>query len=271
LLQASNHYLQRGTMTTAEEETRKGDHNVISLFIVETLGQIKFWKVIAPYYCEFFGAMMLTLVIQLSAGQNHMLAPLAIGAVLMSMIFTYGHLSGGHFNPAVSLAAMVRGKLSIVCCLLYIVAQVVGAISGSAIGYWALPSTLDSVKPGYADGEEGSAFVLELIFTFALATTVLNTATTVSCGENSFYGLAIGFVVLSGAVSTGSISGAVFNPAVGTGLLAVAGEGRGLWLYWLGPMTGGFLAGVMFHIVNTGENDVALGKPAEMEENLLMS
>ena len=60
---------------------------------------------------------------------------------------------------------------------------------------------------------------------------------------------------------------AVFNPAVGTGLLAVAGEGRGLWLYWLAPMTGGFLAGVMFHIVNTGEYDVALGKTTEMDVN----
>jgi len=249
-----------------EEDT--GNHNVISIFIHNTLGRFKFWKIIAPFFCEFFGTLMLTMVVQLSVGQDSALAPLAIGAILMCMIFAYGHLSGGHYNPAVSLAVMVRGKISIPAFFFYVVSQVIGGITGSAIGEFVLTKhDVTSAIPGYTDEGESAAFLVEFIFTFALATTVLNVATTVSAGENSFYGLAIGFVVFSGAVSVGSISGAVFNPAVGTGLLAIAGEGRGLWLYWVAPMLGGFSAGLMFHIINSDENDLALGKETEININ----
>lgn len=245
-----------------------GNHNVISLLIVKTLGRFGFWKVIAPFYCEFFGAMMLTMVVQLSVGLGQPLAALAIGSILMCMVFTYGHLSGGHYNPAVSLAVMIRGKISITTFFGYLLSQVIGGICGSGIGEFALDKyDLVSAIPKYVDGDDGVAFLLEFIFTFTLATTVLNTATTVSAGENSFYGLAIGFVIMCGAISVGDITGAVFNPAVGTGLLLIAAEGRGLWLYWVAPMLGGFTAGVMFHIINSDEDDLVLGEGHEIDVN----
>jgi len=256
-------------MTTSEEALRKGDHNVISLAIVNLVGKSTFPKLIAPFYAEFFGTMMLCLVVGLS--NLSALAPFAIGSILMCMVFTYGHLSGGHFNPAVSLAVMMRGKISPLYFVLYTVSQVIGGLAGVGIAHYALASedfllknTIKTPLPTIAV-DEGPAFLLEFIFTLALCTTVLNTATTVSVGDNSFYGLAIGFVVLAGAVSVGGLTGGVFNPAVGTALFIVRGDtAEGLWRYWVAPMLGGLVAGIMFHIVNSDENDITFGKSSEI-------
>jgi len=247
-----------------DEAIRKGDHNAISIFIVKLVSKTTVPKIIAPFYAEFYGTMMLTLVIAVSAGLGKELAPLAIGLMLVCMVFTYGHLSGGHFNPAVSFAVMIRGKITPLRCLLYTIFQVLGGICGVALGRYVLPEGQNTPVPKYQENELNAAITAEFFFSMALSTVVLNTATTVSVGPNSFYGLAIGFVVVSGAICVGDISGAVFNPAVGTGLLIVAGEVRDLWLYWVAPLCGGFVSGVMFHIVNSDENDITFGKVTEI-------
>jgi len=248
---------------TPDEAIEKGDHNIISLMIAKLVSKTTLPKILAPFYAEFYGTMMLTLVIALTVGQNAPLAPIAIGSILMGSVFTYGHLSGGHFNPAVSFAVMIRGKLTPLRWVFYAISQVTGGICGAALGQYILPEGVDTPVPGY-NNELPSAFAAEFFFSLALATTVLNTATTVSVGQNSFYGLAIGLTVLAGAISAAGISGAVFNPAVGTGLLAIAGEGSDIWFYWLAPMCGGFVAGVMFHLINSDENDIAFGKAEEI-------
>eukprot|EP00592_Proboscia_alata_P006752 CAMPEP_0194356368 /NCGR_PEP_ID=MMETSP0174-20130528/4036_1 /TAXON_ID=216777 /ORGANISM="Proboscia alata, Strain PI-D3" /LENGTH=305 /DNA_ID=CAMNT_0039125931 /DNA_START=84 /DNA_END=1001 /DNA_ORIENTATION=- len=253
-----------GKGQTPDEAIEKGDENFISLMIVKLVSKSTLPKTLAPFYAEFYGAMMLVLVITLTAGRSE-LAPLAIGSILMVMVFTYGHLSGGHFNPAVSFAVMMRGKLTPLRWVFYAIAQVIGGLCGAALGDHILPDGVDGPIPSYPDNELGSAFAAEFFFSFALCTTVLNTATTVSVGQNSFYGLAIGFTVLAGAITVGDISGAVFNPAVGTGLLVIAGEWSDIWFYWLAPMFGGFVAGVMFHLVNSDEDDIVFGKATEIK------
>jgi len=253
-----------GESQTPDEAIKKGDHNVISLMIVKLASKTPLPKMLAPFYAEFYGTMMLTLVITLSGGMDSLLGPIAIGSILMSMVFTYGHLSGGHYNPAVSFAVLIRGKLTPTRWVFYALSQVIGGICGAALGKYILPEELDTPVPGYNDNQLGPAFAAEFFFSLALSTTVLNTATTVSVGQNSFYGLAIGFTVLSGAIAVGDICGAVFNPAVGTGLLVIAGKGSDLWVYWLAPMCGGFVGGIMFHLINSDENDIVFGNATEI-------
>jgi len=253
-----------GKSQTPDEAIERGDHNIISLMIVKLVSKTPQVKILAPFYAEFYGTMMLTLVITLAVGMNSTLAPLAIGSILMSMVFAYGHLSGGHYNPAVSFAIMIRGKLTPTRWFFYAMSQVIGGICGAALGKYILPEEFDTPVPGYDEDQLGPAFAAEFFFSLALSTTVLNTATTVSVGQNSFYGLAIGFMVLSGAIAVGGVCGAVFNPAVGTGLLVIAGKGSDLWVYWVAPMCGGFVGGIMFHLVNSDENDIVFGNATEI-------
>mmetsp|Transcript_9416 Transcript_9416/g.14100 ORF Transcript_9416/g.14100 Transcript_9416/m.14100 type:complete len:293 (+) Transcript_9416:93-971(+) len=250
------------TFITADEAMRRGDHNTISLLLVKMVQRTNATKgtqAIAPFFAEFFGTMMLTLVIALTAGKE-VLAPLAIGGILMSMIFTYGHISGANYNPAVSLAVLVRGKITSAVFGGYVLSQLLGGICGALFAKLIVfedSSNLVDLPLPSPSIEVWKAFLLELVFTYTLCTTVLNTATTTSIGPNSFYGLAISFVVMAGAVASGGYSGAVFNPAVAIGLYTAHGttDGGMLWLYWIAPMMGGIISGIMFHILNSSENN----------------
>jgi aquaporin Z len=166
-------------------------------------------------------------------------APLAIGFTLMVLIYATGHLSGAHLNPAVSLGALLRGALSAGDFVAYVIAQLVGGALGAA------PETAKAI-------EVGPAFLVEAVFTFILVYVVLNVATSKDTEGNSFYGLAIGSVVVVGAFTVGPISGGGFNPAVALGL-AVHGDfaWSSLWLYFLAPLVGGALAALAFRALNT--------------------
>lgn len=242
------------TQITAQEALKKGNHNTISLLLVQ-LVPTSLCQAIAPFLAEFFGTMMLTLVIALSVAHSEVLAPLAIGAILMCVIFTYGHLSGAHYNPAVSFAVWARGRITTLACVGYIIFQCLGAVVAGYIAQYIFEDSGDEVPLPAPSVNYNQAFVLECVFTYCLCTTVLNTATTDSIGPNSFYGLAIGFVVMSGAVASGGYSGAVFNPAVACGLFSANGVVDGLGLYWLAPMTGGLASGILFHVMNSEENE----------------
>ena len=207
---------------------------------------------------EFIGTFFLCFSIALSAGHGADLAPLAIGATLMVMIFALGHVSGAHFNPAVTVAVGIRGKIAWSEAIFYIIAQLIGAFVAGGVAYGVLndfetcfAGKIPCKEGGYPskpdDVGAGFALVVEAIWTFALVTVVLNTATTKAQENNSFFGLAIGLTVFAGAVSAGKISGGAFNPAVGTGLPAVHGIGKDIWIYWLGPMTGACSAALVFN------------------------
>lgn len=203
------------------------------------------------YLTECIGTFFLVLTIGLTAVGGVAMAPLAIGSALMIMVYMGGHISGGHYNPAVSLAVMMRGKLESRELVPYWVSQVVGALLAAAVVYAILGSTF-APAPG-ADATTLGALLIEFLFTFALCLVVLQTATSAATEGNSFYGLAIGFTVMVGAFSGGGISGGAFNPAVGIGPIlmhAIAGDGSfsNIWLYLVGPLLGGAVAALVFKI-----------------------
>lgn len=182
------------------------------------------------------------------------LAPLAVGLSLAVMIFAFGHISGGHFNPAVTLAVFIRGGIDYLSALEYAVSQLVGAFLGAAIqkeifrAAHADQSLTTTYPQSATNAPFGTALICEAMITFALAIVVLNVATTKAQEKNSFFGLAIGMTVTVGAIAVGDISGGAFNPAIGIALPAVHGITEDLLLYTLGPCIGAAAAAVFFRM-----------------------
>ena len=203
---------------------------------------------------EAVGTFFLCSSIALTHGEP--LAPLAIGLSLAVMVFAFGHISGGHFNPAVTLAVFIRGGIDYLSALSYTVAQLVGAFLGAAIQKEIFKAVVSEAQPATdiisfypkSSAPFGTALICEAMFTFALAIVVLNVATTKAQEKNSFFGLAIGMTVTVGAVAVGGVSGGAFNPAVGIALPAVHGITEDLVLYVLGPCLGAATAAVFFRM-----------------------
>ena len=202
------------------------------------------------YLTEFIGTFFLVLTIGLTVLGGTPLAPLAIGASLMIMVYMGGHVSGGHYNPAVSLAVLMRGKMASVGEFAgYVVSQCAGAVVASLVVYFVVGKTFAPAPA--ATASIAAAFLVELLYTFALALVVLNSAASAKTHGNSFYGLAIGFTVVVAAFAGGPISGGAFNPAVGIGPILVdsllgGGSLASLWLYIVAPLAGGALASAVF-------------------------
>ncbi|HET9326710.1 MAG TPA: aquaporin [Candidatus Eisenbacteria bacterium] len=209
------------------------------------------------YLTEFIGTFFLVLTIGLSVLSQTPMAPLAIGSALMVMVYMGGHISGAHYNPAVTLAIVMRGKLPAKEMLPYWASQILGAFLASMVTNAMVGQTF-APSPSAGVGAM-AALVGEVLFTFALALVVLNVATARATAGNSYYGLAIGFTVLAGAWAAGPVSGGAFNPAVGTGPIlfqAILGGSLGnLWLYWVGPLLGAVIASVAFRLQHGAEAD----------------
>ena len=200
---------------------------------------------------EFIGTLFLVLTVGLTVTANSQFAPLAIGASLMIMVYMGGHVSGGHYNPAVSLAATMRGALPANRYASYVVSQLLGAIVAAILVYVITGKTF-APAPG-PDASSLGALLVEILYTFALCLVVLNVAVAKKTQGNSYYGLAIGFTVVVGAFAGGAISGGAFNPAVGIGPTIInatmgGGSWAALWLYLVGPLAGGALAATVFGI-----------------------
>src|SRR6201993_316199 len=197
---------------------------------------------------EFIGTFFLIFVIGCVSSQTHvLLGPLAIGATLMVMIFAGGHISGAHYNPAVTVGVWIRGACNGFQAVCYIIAQILAALAASI----AVPMLFGhTISPG-ATGSTVQVILAEFLGTFALVYTVLNVATAPATSGNSFYGLAIGFAVFTQAVAVGKVSGGAFNPAVAIGvtLLGLA-NGANLSIYWLSEFLGAALAAVFFLVLN---------------------
>lgn len=201
------------------------------------------------YATELVGTYFLVLTVGLTTLSQSPLAPIAIGSSLMIMVYMGGHVSGAHYNPAVTLAVWMRGKLAARDVIPYWVAQLIGAVLAALTVLWWTGHTF-ALAPG-TDVSWGRAAAVEAVFTFALALVVLNSATARQTEKNSFYGLAIGFTITVGAFAGGAISGGAFNPAVGLGpILIDATMGHGAftnaWLYIVGPLVGGAVAALFF-------------------------
>jgi aquaporin Z len=210
--------------------------------------------VMKRYLTEFIGTFFLVLVVSLTA--NNPFGPIAIGTILMVMVYAGGHISGAHYNPAVTLAVLYRRKIELKEAIIYWMVQIV---AGCVAGFTAIHLSGNSPSIALGIGRTNlQAILTEVCFTFALAYVVLNVATHSKTQGNSYFGLAIGFTILVGAFAGGPISGGAFNPAVGTGItFAHAMWGGGsweyLWIYLVGPIVGGGLAGVVFDYINADE------------------
>ena len=201
------------------------------------------------YIVEFIGTFFLVLTIGCTVipGAQGVIAPLAIGSALMVMIFAGGHISGGHYNPAVTLGVWIRGRCDTKDVLPYWIAQIVAAFIAAVVTKFLVGSP----KGPAMTLAVGPAFVAEFLFTFALVFVVVNVATAKGTSGNSFYGLAIGFTVLAGAFAVGSISGGAFNPAVAVGISTMGLVGwSNIWLYLVADLLGGVVAGFAFKALN---------------------
>ncbi len=199
------------------------------------------------YLVEFIGTFFLVFTVGMAVRAGAPLAPVAIGAVLMVMIFAGGHVSGGHFNPAVSLAVWLRGRLPARDVVPYWIAQ----LAAGAVAACIVIALVGRPPAGAPLFPTKASLVVEFLFTFALCWVVLNTATARGTAGNSFYGLAIGFTVLAGAVSVGAISGGAFNPAVGLGafLIGLANLHQ-LGVYLVAELVGGVAAALAFKMTH---------------------
>jgi len=200
------------------------------------------------YIMELIGTFFLVLTIGCTVipGAQGVIAPLAIGSVLMVMIFAGGHISGGHYNPAVTLGVWIRGRCETKDVGPYWIAQIVGAFIAAGITKFLVGSPKGSAMTLAI----GPAFVAEFLFTFALVFVVVNSATAKGTAGNSFYGLAIGFTVLAGAFAVGNISGGAFNPAVAVGISTMGLVGwSNIWLYLVADLLGGLVAGLLFKVL----------------------
>ncbi|MEM7008957.1 MAG: MIP/aquaporin family protein [Thermodesulfobacteriota bacterium] len=203
----------------------------------------------SKYLMELIGTFFLVLtigmvVIEPGAG---IFAPVAIGSVLMVMIYAGGHISGGHYNPAVTLAVWMRGRCPGSDVPAYMVSQVAGGIIAAFAVFLIkgdVPVEVGVISPI-------PSLLAEFLFTFALCFVVLNVATSKNTEGNSFYGLAIGFTVLVGAYAVGSISGGAFNPAVAVGIITMGLiDISSIWIFLIANFLGGIVAAVAFNAMN---------------------
>ncbi len=203
----------------------------------------------AKLLTELVGTFFLVLTIGCTVvnGAAGVIPPLAIGAALMVMVYAGGHLSGGHYNPAVTLGVFLRGRCEAKDVVPYWAAQVGGALLAAfAVGFLRGRPTGAAFVPAV-----GPALVAEFLFTFALVYVVLNTATAKATAGNSNYGLAIGMTVMVGAFAVGDISGGAFNPAVAVGISTMGlAAWSSLWIYLAAELAGGAAAALLFKALN---------------------
>ena len=199
------------------------------------------------YITELIGTFFLTLTAALTGN------PLAIGTVLMVVIYMGAHVSGAHYNPAASLGIFIRGKMESKDLLPYVIFQIVGAFLAALVYFLVVEkTTAPAPGPGMVVWK---AVVAEVLFTTLLVLVILNVATAKATAGNQYFGLAIGFTVMAGAFAVGPISGAAFNPAVAIGLVAMDAIQGGnslsnIWIYIVGPLAGGALAAFIFKMMN---------------------
>jgi len=205
-------------------------------------------KYVVEFICTFF--LVFTIgctVVDTPAG---VVPPLAIGSALMVMVYAGGHISGAHYNPAVSLAVWIRGKCTTREMVIYMVVQVVAAVVA------ALAALMVKGNPTVTamNLDPGRALLADFVFTFALCYVVLNVATAKGTAGNSFYGLAIWFTVAAGALAVGAISGGAFNPAVAVGITVMGlAAPASIWIYLVANFAGGALAAFTFRALKPGD------------------
>ena len=199
-------------------------------------------KLLAEFIATFFLALTIcTAAVHGSAGEY---APFAIAATLMVMIYGLGHVSGAHFTPAVTVGVWLRGACEKDEVAPYIAVQV---IAGAAAALASANLLIADPSVTALELDMTKTIGAEFLYTFALVFVILNVATREATAFNVYYGAAIAFVVLAGALTVGGISGGSFNPAV-TGALFISGaiETADLWMHFVPQFVAGVVAAQAF-------------------------
>lgn len=189
---------------------------------------------------------------------------LAFGFMVTVIIYSLGHVSGAHINPAVTIALTARGKFPATAAVAYIVAQLAGALFASLLVWGMFGEEFRSGETalgGTAVGDgfsAGGALLTEIVITFLLVLVVMGTATD-DRADSPSVGLGIGFVVVALILATAPISGASLNPARSVGPAVVSGSLSEIWIYLIGPIVGGVLAAFVYDLV------LRPGSPPEQE------
>jgi len=234
---------------------------------IDDLTTLKFWKAILA---EFFGMIFFLLIVTTVAvpwnlgvdvaAQNVEIG-IGIGLAIATIAMMIGHVSGGHLNPAVSLGMIVGGRISVLQGLLYIPAQLVGGIVGSALTYACTPlaqrlqNNLGVTEPG-AGVLTGQAFGLELLFTFVLVFFVFSITDPIKKVEAYGVCLGIGVCILVCHVCLIPYTGCGINPARSFGPAVVMGKFHAdHWVYWIGPFVGAILAALIYTFVFAAEEE----------------
>ncbi|XP_076151847.1 aquaporin-4-like [Alosa pseudoharengus] len=216
-----------------------------------------FWRAVSA---EFLATLIFVLLsvgstINWAAGKENqppadlVLISLCFGLSIATMVQCFGHISGGHINPAVTAAMVATRKLSLAKAVFYVAAQCLGATAGAGILYLVTPSTVrgslgvTSVNPNLSAGH---ALVVELFITFELVFTVFATCDSKRNDLKGSAGLAIGLAVCIGHLFAIPYTGASMNPARSFGPVLVTWNWENHWVYWVGPLLGGILAAALY-------------------------
>lgn len=174
---------------------------------------------------------------------------LAHGFVIVGFAYAYGHLSGTHINPAVTIGLLIGGQIEATRAAAYIVVQLAGGIA-AAFCLSAVLGGTDSGLGATALAENvsvGQGLLLEAILTFFLVNTIYNAA--VSGKAGNLAGLAIGLTLVFCILMGGPLTGASLNPARTLGPALITGDLSNLWLYFVGPIAGAVAAGLLYKAV----------------------
>ncbi|KAG5496298.1 hypothetical protein JKF63_02599 [Porcisia hertigi] len=244
-------------------------------FFARRIPLIRLSRYQANFICEGVGTFIFLVTISLAEmncgrlavdGKTHTrnLAPIAEGLMLSVLVFMFGYISGGHFNPAVTFAVVMIRGMRIEEALSYWVAQVIGAVLGAGFSILVNGTTQRLPAPQVLQNTAEyifSAFVAESVFTMFLVSVVLHSAYSQQ-GNNDFFGLAIGMCFLASQYAVGGVSGGAFNPAVATGLQVTKFLAAGyvtqlmyLWLYWAAPACGAVAAAFLFKLTHPAPKD----------------
>ena len=197
---------------------------------------------------EFIGTFALIFIGAgaLAIGQANLLdVALAHGFVVVAFVYTYGHISGTHINPAVTLGLLISGEIEFVAAIGYWIVQFLGGILGAVVLKAVLPDAGDLGVTILGEGVGvGRGLVVEIVLTFFLVNTIFNTA--VSGKAGNFAGLAIGLTLIFCILMGGPLTRASFNPARTLGPAIVSGNYADIWLYFVGPFVGAILATLLY-------------------------
>lgn len=233
---------------------------------------VRLHPMVGPYLAEALGTFAWTLVLSLASVRNASIFDTAddtnmtsvpIGFMMTCMVFTFGYISGGHFNPAISIAVFLIRKMPLMQCLCYVCCQVAAALGAGLVAIVMQGGNDQIFVPSVSNSYVSSGIFSELIYTFAIAVVVLNAAYSRQSGS-FFYGFAVGMTVAAGSASVSRISGGAFNPAAATGLqIAVCISGscddlKSFWVYWLAPVLGAGLASLAYSQMFQPENTQVL-------------